>query len=97
MTSQALSQVLQKARDEAKAILKALEKAGHPQTNESSSLYLGVVTIQKRLAAKGTAAPVGEFAAELEQLAELCTGKLAPLKPLLEEAVGIARGRQGRG
>lgn len=54
MTTQVLLQVIQQARDQAKAILQA---------------------------------------AELEQLAPLCAGKLEPLKPLLDEAVKIARGR----
>jgi hypothetical protein len=29
---------------------------------------------------------------ELEQLATLCDGTLAPIKPLLDTALGIARG-----
>jgi hypothetical protein len=87
-----LADVLQRARDQAKAILGALEQTGHPQTNESSGLYLALVTIHKRAAAQGSAR-LDEIGAELAQLAALCTGKLAPLKPLLEEAVAIARGR----
>jgi hypothetical protein len=90
----ALADVLRKARDQAKAILGALEQTGHPQTNESSGVYLALVTLHKRLAAQGAAPRVDEFAAELQQLAALCQGKLEPLKPLLEEAVGIARGRR---
>ena len=35
-----------------------------------------------------------EFAAEHQQIAALCKGKLEPLKPLLDQAVGIARGRR---
>jgi len=92
MTIQALLQVIQKARDEAKAILGALEQTGHPQTNESSGLYLALVTVQKRLAGRRPGSPLGEFATELEQLSALCTGKLEPVKPLLDEALRIARG-----
>ena len=54
MTTPALFQAIQRARDQAKAILDTLE-----------------------------------------QLATLCTGKLAWLKPLLEEAARLARGGQG--
>ena len=96
MTIPALSQVVQRARDEAKAILNALEQSRHAQTNESSSLYLALVTLQKRLAARGAAAEAAEFAVELEQLAALCTGKLAPGRPLIEEAARLARGTQAR-
>lgn len=91
MTIPPLSPLIQQARQEAKAILNALEQTGHPQTSESNGLYLALVTLQKRLTAHGTAAGLGEFAAELEQLAGLCTGKLAPLKPRLEEAARLAR------
>jgi hypothetical protein len=92
MTAQTLQEIIQQARGEAKAILTALEGAGHPQTNESSSLYLGLVTLQKRLAALGPGR-AGEVAGDLEQLARLCVGKLERLKPLFEEAVRLARGR----
>lgn len=90
MTSQTLPELIQQARNEAKATLTALEGAGHPQTNESSSLYLGLVTVQKRLASLGMGR-AGEVAADLEQLAGLCVGKLDRLKPLLDEAVRLAR------
>jgi len=38
-----------KARDEAKRVLTELESRGHPQTNQSSALYLALVGIEKRL------------------------------------------------
>jgi hypothetical protein len=96
MTAQTLQEIIQQARNEAKSTLTALEGAGHPQTTESSSLYLGLVTIQKRLAALGPAR-AGEIASDLEQLAGLCVGKLEVVKPLLEEAVRLARGRPRSG
>lgn len=92
MTTPALFQAIQRARDQAKAILDTLEQAGHPQTSESSGLYLGLVTLQKRLTTRSPGASVAEFSTDLEQLASLCTGKLASLKPFLEEAVRLARG-----
>ncbi len=93
MTSEPLTQVLQQARDQAKAILATLEQTGHPQTNESSGLYLALVSLQKRLAAPGAVARAHEFVRELQELTALCKGKLEPLKSLLEHAVRIVQGR----
>ena len=90
---QSLALVVQKARDQAKTILNTLEGQGHPETGRSSSLYLALVTIQKRLLAiDPPPPPIGTFVAQLEQLAEGCTGKLTPIKPLIEDAARIARG-----
>jgi hypothetical protein len=89
MTSVTLSEAIQKARDQAKGLLTALEQAGHPQTEESSSLYLALVTIQKQVKDQG--GRFGEVARELEQLAGLCKGKLESLKVLLDDAVRLAR------
>jgi hypothetical protein len=89
--AQDLVLVIRKARDEAKALLTQLEKAGHPQTNQSSSLYLALVSMQKRLTVDPPPPSVAQFGPELEQLAALCSGKLASIKPLLEEALRIAR------
>src|SRR5260370_8374554 len=93
MTSEALTQVLQQARDQAKTILTTLEQTGHPQTNESSGLYLAIVSLQKRLAAPGAVAHAQELTTEFQQLAPLCKGKLEPLKSLLEQAVRIVQVR----
>ena len=83
------------ARDRAKELLSLLESQGHPQTNESSSLYLALVTVQKRLRTVDPAPPpVARFVPELEELVALCEGKLAPIKPLLEAALRIARSAQ---
>lgn len=84
--------VIGKAREQAKELLTLLEGQGHPQTNESSSLYLALVSIQKRLLTVDPAPPpVSRFVPELKQLVALCDGKLAAIKPLLEEALRIAR------
>lgn len=92
MTTQALVQLLQRARDESKRILTELERIGHPETSRSNSLYLGLVMLQKRIAAKSAGSSTAEFAPELVQMAELCGGKLAPVQTLLQEAIGLARG-----
>lgn len=89
---QSLGLAVQKARDQAKQILNLLEGQGHPDTGQSSAVYLALVTMQKRLqAADPPPPPVGAFAAQLVQLAEDCTGKLSPVRALIEEAARIAR------
>jgi len=77
------------ARDEAKKLLTALEHQGHPETARSSSLYLALVSMRKRLTKE--AQPPSAVVPELEQLVTLCEGKLARIKPDLEEALRIAR------
>lgn len=91
VTTQTLGQLIQQARDAAKTILSALEQTGHPQTEESSAVYLGLVSLQKRLAAAGPGS-ANVLAGDIEQLAALCTGKLERLKPVLEQAARVARG-----
>src|SRR5437773_11868399 len=78
------------ARDQARKLLTALEQQSHPETSRSSSLYLALVSIRKRLT-KDEQSP-GAVVAELEQLVTLCAGKLARIKPDLEDALRIARG-----
>ena len=84
--------VIGKAKDEAKSILIALEQQGHPQTGESSGLYLALVSIHKRLSAPDAPASLTPFVGELEQMARLCAGKLAAIQPMIQEALRIARG-----
>jgi hypothetical protein len=91
VTTPTLAQLIQQARDESKTILGALEQAGHPQTEQSSAVYLGLVSLQKRLAAAGPGG-AAVLAPDIEQLAALCTGKLERLKPLLQLAARLARG-----
>jgi hypothetical protein len=89
---QNLGVAVQKARDEAKRILMELESRGHPQTNQSSGLYLALVGIQKRLrAVDPPPAPIAQFISDLEESLRHCEGKLASVKPLVEEALRIAR------
>ncbi len=86
-----LLRILTAARDQAKTILATLEQQGHPQTNESNGVYFGLVTILKQLRTLEPAPAVAGLASELEQLAGLCSGKLAPLESLLREAARVAR------
>lgn len=78
------------ARDQAKKLLTALEQQGHPETSWSSSLYLALVSIRKRLTKDEQ--PPAALVTELEQLLTVCEGKLARIKPDLEDALKIARG-----
>ena len=78
------------ARDEAKKLLTALEQQGHPETSRSSSLYLALVSIRKRLTKDEQ--PPAAVVTDLKQLVTLCEGKLARIKPDLEDALKIARG-----
>jgi hypothetical protein len=77
------------ARDQAKKLLTALEQQGHPETTRSSSLYLALVSIRKRLTKDEQ--PPGSVVTDLEQLLTLCEGKLARIKPEIEDALKIAR------
>ncbi|PYO16623.1 MAG: hypothetical protein DMD31_02275 [Gemmatimonadetes bacterium] len=86
-----LLRVVNEARDQAKTILTTLEQQGHPQTSESNGVYFGLVTILKQLRTLEPAPALGGLASELEQLAGLCVGKLAPLEALLREAARVAR------
>ena len=85
-----LVRAISTARDQAKKLLTALEQQSHPETSRSSSLYLALVSIRKRLT-KDEQSP-SAVVAELEQLVTLCAGKLARIKPDLEDALRIARG-----
>ncbi len=83
---------VRKARDKAKEVLQTLESQGHPQTVQSSSLYLALVSLQKRLlAVDPPPAPIASFVAELQQLVGECQEKLEPVKLLIEEAMRAAR------
>jgi len=86
-----LIRAVSQAKDQAKTILATLEQQGHPQTSESNGVYFGLVTILKQLRTIDPAPPVAGLASELEQLAGLCIGKLAPLAPQLREAARVAR------
>jgi hypothetical protein len=83
------------AAAEARAILTGLERAKHPPTGQTAhafSLFLALASIEARLLTAATsAAPMDPFARELEQLVPECSGKLAPVERLIEEALRIAR------
>ena len=82
-----LLDAIAKARDHAKELLRLLETQGHPETARSSSLYLALVSIQKQLTGRP---PSPQIVAELKQLVSLCEGRLAAIRPLVEQALAIA-------
>jgi hypothetical protein len=84
-----LVRAISSARDQAKKLLTALEQQHHPETSRSSSLYLALVSMRKRLTKDEQ--PPGSVVTELEQLLTLCEGKLARIKPEIEDALRIAR------
>jgi hypothetical protein len=92
---QDLVHAVHQAAAEARAILNVLEKAKHPptgQTGQAASLFLALASIEARLLAVGqSAAPMDPFVRDLEQLVPECSGKLAPVERLIEEALRIAR------
>ncbi|HLB78093.1 MAG TPA: hypothetical protein VJO72_13760 [Candidatus Dormibacteraeota bacterium] len=90
---QNVANAVHKARDEAKTVLQLLESQGHPETGQSNALYLALVMLQKRLqTVDPPPPPIAQFISELEQLASECQGRLTRVKPLIEEAVLVARG-----
>ena len=94
VSHQDLAAAVRRARDEAKGILNQLQSQRHPDTAQSSSLYLALVTLQKRLLVVDPAPPpIASFIPELQQLAQACDGKLASIKPLIEDALRRARGQ----
>ena len=89
---QNLAAAVRKARDQAKVILDALQTQGHPETGQSNSVYLTLVTFQKRLlTVDPPPPPIARFVPELEQVASECTGKLASIKPLIDDVLRLAR------
>jgi len=54
-------------------------------------VYLALMVLHKRLQAADPP-PVQHFIPDLEQLTRACGDKLASVKPLVEAALGIARG-----
>ncbi|HVH10249.1 MAG TPA: hypothetical protein VM736_10660 [Gemmatimonadales bacterium] len=85
------------AKDQAKQILSQLERQGHAHSGRSSTLYLALVMIHQQVqAADPSSVPLKHFLPDLEQLTRRCEGTLAPVKPLLEAAVRLAR-EEGEG
>jgi hypothetical protein len=86
--ARALVALLERAREQARALVDALERRGHGEIGPSSGLYLGLVALRKRVSVE---LPATSIAPELEQLVRQCEGELAPVRPALEQALRLAR------
>jgi hypothetical protein len=86
--ARALVAVLERAREQVRALVDALERQGHAEIGASSGLYLGLVALRKRVSVE---LPATNIAPELEQLVRLCDGELAMVRPTLEQALRLAR------
>jgi hypothetical protein len=80
------------AKDHARALLEEFERHGDALTGRSSGVYLALVVIHERLLAADPP-PVAHFIPDLEHLSRTCSTKLASVRPLIEAALGVARGR----
>jgi len=78
------------AKDQAKTLVLDVRRRGAVPTGQSSSVYLTLVVMHRQLLAPDPP-PVAHFVPDLEQIARACGGALAPLRPLIEAALGVAR------
>src|SRR5256885_17008273 len=78
------------AKEHARTVLQQFEHRGDPRTGRSSSVYLALMVLHKRLLA-AEPPPVQHFIPDLEHLTRACGDRLASAKPLVEPALGIAR------
>jgi hypothetical protein len=59
-------------------------------TGRTSSAYLALAVMHKQLLTVDPP-PIAHFIPDLERLVRACSGGLAPVKPLIEAALRIAR------
>ncbi len=86
--ARALVAVLERAREQVRALVDSQERQGHAEIGQSSGLYLGLVALRKRVSVE---LPATNVASELELLVRQCDGELAAVKPTLEQALRLAR------
>jgi hypothetical protein len=83
------------AKEHVRLMLKEFERRGDVLTGRSSAVYLALVVMHERLVAADPP-PVAHFIPDLEHLSRTCSARLASAKPLIEAALGVARGRPER-
>src|SRR5690348_7557355 len=89
---QTLALAVGAARDHAGALLHQFERQGDWRTGKSSAVYLALSVLHTRLLTPDPAPPPVEyFVPDLERLVRGCAGTLAPVQPLIEAALHIAR------
>jgi hypothetical protein len=79
------------AKEHVRTVLQQHEDRGDTRTSRSSSVYLALMVLHKRLLAADPP-PVRHFIPDLEHITRACGDKLASVKPLVEAALGVARG-----
>jgi hypothetical protein len=78
------------AKEQARALVLDSQRDGPGPTGRSSSVYLTLVVMHKQLLAADPP-PIAKVVPDLEQIARACGGTLAPVKPLIEAALRVAR------
>ena len=78
------------AKEQAKILVLDVQRHGTAPTGRSSSVHLSLVVMHKQLLTADPP-PIAHFVPDLEQLARACGGTLAPVKPLIEAALRVAR------
>jgi|SRR5213593_605264 len=95
-THQRLALAVGAAKDHAGGLLHPFERQGDARTGKSSAIYLALMVLHRRLlTADPVPPPVDHFVPDLERLIRGCAGKLAPVQPLIEAALHIARASGG--
>ena len=79
------------AKEHARTVLQQFEHRGDGRTGRSSSVYLALMVLHKRLLSTDPP-PVQHFVPAREHTTRACGDKLASVKPLVEAALGVARG-----
>jgi len=82
---------LGEATKQTMAIVDALAAQDHPQTAQANAVFQQLVGLEGQLFAVPQTQALKTFVPELEDLAHQCDGKLAPIKPFVDEALNIAR------
>ena len=80
------------AKEQAKALMLDAQRHGRVPTGRTSSAYLSLAVMHEQLlTVDPPPPPLAHFVPDLEQLVRACGGGLAPVKPLIEAALRIAR------
>jgi hypothetical protein len=89
---QQVAYAARRASQQARLLMDQLHHEWHAQTGQAGALYLDLSLIGTRLlSADPPPPPVAHFIPELERLLSQCTGQLAIVKPLILDALRLAR------
>lgn len=90
LTHQNLAIAVGAAKEQARTLMLDSQRHGTGPSGRSSSAYLTLVVMHEQLLAADPP-PIAHFVPDLEQIARACGGTLAPVKPLIEAALRVAR------